>query len=240
MKKQLYAKNPNLAIADAADTQLLAPVLQKFVDNLEFVKPISGQDYFTEAEKAMFYSALYNELRANIKDGATGPQGYAGVAGPQGPRGFDGKTPTRGVDYFTPSDVSMIVEKVLALVPPPIEPKMPDIATAIAPHMEAFQKNLPTNDSILVSILKDKRLRMLLHGGGTVGGATVGVATVETPTGTVDGSNATFTVANTPLYIIVDGVSKFATLHYTYLAGTITIIDGAPPALFIRSLYTTT
>jgi hypothetical protein len=64
-----------------------------------------------------------------------------------------------------------------------------------------------------------------------------GATAVETPTGTVDGNNTAFTVSNTPLYIIVDGVSKFVTLHYTYLAGAITITDGAPPVQFIRSVY---
>ena len=64
-----------------------------------------------------------------------------------------------------------------------------------------------------------------------------GATAVETPTGAVNGTNDTYTVAHEPLYIIVDGVSKFVTLHYTYVAGTITVIDGAVPTQYIRSVY---
>lgn len=60
---------------------------------------------------------------------------------------------------------------------------------------------------------------------------------IETPSGTVDGTNVTFVVLNTPKYIVVDGVSKFVTLHYTLAGLIITIVDGAPPALYIRSFY---
>lgn len=72
LNKQLYAKNPQLAVADAADTQLMAPILARFIDNLTAVKPIVGEDYFTDADKAMFYTALYEALRAAIKDGIDG------------------------------------------------------------------------------------------------------------------------------------------------------------------------
>ena len=71
----------------------------------------------------------------------------------------------------------------------------------------------------------------------TITGGGSGSTAVETPSGTVNGANTSFTVVNQPLYIIVDGISKFSSLHYTYLAGTITITDGAPPTQFIRSVY---
>ncbi len=60
---------------------------------------------------------------------------------------------------------------------------------------------------------------------------------LETPSGTVDGANTIFTVSNTPLYINVDGVNKYVSIHYTYSAPTVTITDGSPPVLFIRSHY---
>lgn len=84
-----------------------------------------------------------------------------------------------------------------------------------------------------VSITKVNGLPTITITGGTGSGSTA----VETPTGTVNGSNASFTVTNEPLYIIVDGISKFVTLHYTYAGGTITITDGAPPTQYIRSVY---
>lgn len=59
----------------------------------------------------------------------------------------------------------------------------------------------------------------------------------EVPTGTVNGSNTTFTVTNTPLWISVDGTNKFSPTNYTYATGTITIVDGAPPTLEIHSFH---
>ncbi len=73
-----------------------------------------------------------------------------------------------------------------------------------------------------------KRVDITFAAGGT---------NIETPVGTVDGSNTIFTVSNEPTYILVDGVAKYVTEHYTYVAGTITIIDGAPPVQTIRSIY---
>jgi hypothetical protein len=79
----------------------------------------------------------------------------------------------------------------------------------------------------------DEHGRVILTFTGGSGGSTQ----VETPTGDVDGVNVSYTVANTPLYIIVDGISKFETLHYTLSGLDITIVDGAPPAQYIRSVY---
>lgn len=70
-----------------------------------------------------------------------------------------------------------------------------------------------------------------------------GTVNTEVPTGTVNGVNTVFTVVNTPRWIVIDSLWKFdATLNasnpaYTYLAGTLTIIDGSPPVLSIVSFY---
>lgn len=60
---------------------------------------------------------------------------------------------------------------------------------------------------------------------------------VETPTGTVDGSNTTFTVLNEPRFVIIDGMFRVSGFGYTYLAGTIEVDSAAPPVQFIRSYY---
>ena len=60
---------------------------------------------------------------------------------------------------------------------------------------------------------------------------------VETPVGTVDGSNVTFTVSNEPKYVIVDGLTRFVGFGYTYAGGTITVDALAPPVEHIRSIY---
>lgn len=59
--------------------------------------------------------------------------------------------------------------------------------------------------------------------------------TFETPTGTVNGTNVTFTVTNVPKFIIVDGVSYFEGQGYS--RATLTLTTDIAPAGFIRSAY---
>ena len=47
-------------------------------------------------------------------EGPRGARGIQGLPGERGVRGEPGYTPVRGVDYFTPEDVQMIVDQVLA------------------------------------------------------------------------------------------------------------------------------
>lgn len=67
-----------------------------------------------------------------------------------------------------------------------------------------------------------------INGGG-------GGVNVETPTGTVDGSNADFTVSNEPTWVVSDGVTYFDGAGYSYAAGSLTM--DIPPSQYIRSIY---
>lgn len=83
-----------------------------------------------------------------------------------------------------------------------------------------------------------------INGGGT-GGATL---TEETPAGTVDGSNTIFTVVNTPIYIVVDGLTRILVSDindlngngFTFSSGTIIVNPNVPPTSFIRSYFNAT
>lgn len=88
-----------------------------------------------------------------------------------------------------------------------------------------------TGAGVTSTLVGNKYVIVVSGGGGS------GTTDVETPTGAVNGTNDTYTVVNEPKYIIVDGVSKFVTLHYTYSSGTITITDGVLPTQYIRSIY---
>jgi len=59
--------------------------------------------------------------------------------------------------------------------------------------------------------------------------------TVATPTGTVDSSNASFTVTAEPKCVISDGMTYFDGAGYTYAALSITL--DIPPSSFIRYFY---
>jgi len=58
---------------------------------------------------------------------------------------------------------------------------------------------------------------------------------VETPSGTVDGSNVTFTVTVTPKFIVSDGAVYFDGAGYSL--ATLTVTMTVPPVGFIRSIY---
>ncbi len=75
------------------------------------------------------------------------------------------------------------------------------------------------------------RLLVSSSGGGGSG------VNVEVPTGTVDGSNTTFTVINTPKFVVIDGMTRRATKGYTYSVGTITVDPLTPPFYDIFAVY---
>lgn len=70
-------------------------------------------------------------------------------------------------------------------------------------------------------------------GGGGGGGS----LDFETPSGTVDDSNVTFDVLNTPLYLVVNGAQYFESVHYTLVGLTITLNTAVGTGGFIRSAY---
>jgi hypothetical protein len=66
-------------------------------------------------------------------------------------------------------------------------------------------------------------------------GGAGGGYTVETPTGSVNGSNKTFTVTADPVYVVIDGITYFDGDGYTLAGTTITTI--VAPTGFIRSFH---
>jgi hypothetical protein len=65
--------------------------------------------------------------------------------------------------------------------------------------------------------------------------STSGGTGVETPTGSVDGSNVTFTVANTPKFVVTEQGIIVENVGYTLSGLTITM--NIAPVQFIRSIY---
>jgi hypothetical protein len=68
-----------------------------------------------------------------------------------------------------------------------------------------------------------------------ISGTSGGGFNVETPVGTVNGSNASFTVTNTPVQVVSDGITYFSGAGYSFAGGTITM--DVPPSSYIRSIY---
>lgn len=151
--------------------------------------------------------------------GLRGPRGYEGINGNDGRDGKDGKNAPK-------VNIDKLIE--------PINKKIDDISNTINAKGKIDQR---WHGAGLSKVSTDTSLT----GNGTpsnplsvVGG---GGLNVETPTGTVDGVNITFSVLNTPIMLIWDGLIKVSGINYSYSAPTITVTDGSPPVQFIRSLY---
>lgn len=74
--------------------------------------------YFTDGESQTFEirNGSQGEKGDKGDKGDTGPQGIQGVQGEKGEKGDKGDTPVKGTDYMTESDISEMVDKVLAKV----------------------------------------------------------------------------------------------------------------------------
>lgn len=62
---------------------------------------------------------------------------------------------------------------------------------------------------------------------------------VETPVGTIDGSNTTFTVSNTPVFVVADASHRVEGQGFAYSVPTIEFDPLIPPVQWIRSYYST-
>jgi hypothetical protein len=71
------------------------------------------------------------------------------------------------------------------------------------------------------------------------GGGSGSTLTVEDPAGTVDDSNTTFTVMNTPLFLDVNGAVyvEGTGTFVSYVVGVITLSSAVGTGGFIRSFY---
>lgn len=238
LRDKYFAQNPDAALRDILETQQLVPLIEKFMEKMQFITPTLGTDYFTESEKEMFYSALYNELKANIKDGEQGLRGEKGDTGVQGIRGEAGKTPVRGVDYFTKEDVAVFTAMIMSKLPniekliqARIDEATGGVQDMVMGHIDAAKKDIPTGDSVVSQILNHPLLRVLLHGGG--GSTSTGGTTTfyqQTPVGAVDGANKIYTTAN-PTNTIISLIYNGENIHpgeYTKNASGFTMATALP------------
>lgn len=79
-------------------------------------------------------------------------------------------------------------------------------------------------DGVTITVNAIGRKMISASGGGTV----------STPTGTVDGSNTSFTVSGTPKWIVADGITYYENAGYTLSGSTITM--DIPPSQYIRAV----
>ncbi len=180
-----------------------------------------------EATHRTKFDAIVEHVKTlKPKDGRDGRNGEKGARGATGINGKDGSpdTPDQVMDKANASQIKFPISKIEGLT----EELMNIRRNTKGRKMGGGGDVVTAGANVTITRVGGKRSIAASGGGGS---------NFETPVGTVDGSNTVFTVSNTPAYIIVDGLQKFATAHYTYSLGTITIIDGAPPTSYIRSAY---
>jgi hypothetical protein len=191
--------------------------------------PRKGIDYFTPGEIRELISVVESRIRV--------PE--------DGKDGNDGVTPKRGKDYWTETDRLTVIQDVLTRIRQPKDGKDAIITTKLIldaidslpdekkpltrSELEGFKQTISalshqvgmrgggdtvvagTGISVVMNSAGNKVITSTTSAGGT---------SFETPTET---SGTTFTVTHTPLYVIVNGVTYFEGLGYSYLAGVITL-----------------
>ena len=156
-----------------------------------------------------------------LKQIPTPKPGSPGPPGPPGPRGW----PALKLPGFP---------RLPGPPGPPGEPGedgSPDTPEQIKNKLETLEGEKRLDASAIKNLRRIIELYAPVRRMGGGGGGSI-----EIPTGTVNGSNTVFYVVGLPKYLIVDGLAKRETAHYTLVGSTITIIDGTPPVQYIFAI----
>lgn len=201
-------------------------------------RPQVGKDFYTLEERQKFQELIERQVRESM--------------------------PKKGVDYLTDKEEKALLRKVTKAVLSEVEDKLAvsenKLEKSFTERFKAFKKQL--GDSIREWVLGNgepiaralerlkgqdrldaKAIKNIPLGGGGGGGSSVVVGgftlTAETPTGTVNDSNTSFTVSHEPLYIVVNGAQYTVGdgIYTSYAAGTITLSSAVGVGGFIKSFY---
>lgn len=202
--------------------------------------PVVGKDYFTEEEKKAFKEECTPKKGVDYVDGIDGKNGKDGksVTTEEIERIKKEVTPVKGKDYFDGKDgkdgrdgksysLKEIVAATIKALKEAKEEEKLDISHLrnSSQILNAIGKaRFSTNTKDLPKLnMDDQRW----HGGGASGSAG-NEAVNEVPSGTIDGNNKDFTLANTPtagtLKLYVNGARQMPTSDYTLAGNTITFV----------------
>jgi len=158
----------------------------------------------------------------NGKDGTDGKKGLRGLKGLQGKKGADGKDGKDGKNGKDGKDG---------------KDGSPDTGHDIIKKIS----DLPLEPENMIDAGRIKNLRFPIMFNPVKKSSTSAGSTMqsETPTGSVDDSNLTFTVGNEPFFINVNGaIYKVGEgIYDSYAGGTITLLFPVGTGGFIRSFY---
>lgn len=234
-------------------------------DVLELKKALVKVSEYLEAIPKMVDALVAERINKIDKiPGTMGPQGTQGTQGPRGfyvkgPKGDKGDKPVAGIDYPFPKDGKTPVAGIDFPIPKDgVSPvlDLDELIDKLKKSKRLTFKDIDGLEQTIRAFSHQLSSKGYLHGGGVPslsagsgitltaksdGGFTVSAtgATIasETPVGAVDGSNVSFTVSNTPLFIIADSQFRVSGQGYTYVAPTVTMDALIPPVQFLRSYY---
>ena len=199
-------------------------------------------------------ATLEDRLVKGIKKGDKGEKGMKGDRGLVGPPGDPGKHGKDGVDGRDANE-EVVAKKVLGMIPKPIDGKdgingSPDTPIQIAEKLNTLEekvditviRGLQKTIQVLQRNIQDVKKRDYMGGGG--GSSSGGTWYTEVPTGTIDGANMTFTVANTvgssgkSMFLLYNGqVQEYGT-HFTVSGSTITMTFAPETGSALFAMYT--
>lgn len=223
-------------------------IRQAFFEDPEVMAMIGAKNHQELVEKVNKISTpdLALILKGDKGDrGEQGRKGDQGVKGDKGEPGRDGRNGRDGESIIGPKgdpgkdSVSVNTIETIREVVDVDEKLAKRIVAAISKLPEKFRLDISAirNSSSFLYNGRKYKFEELMHGGGS---STSGSSLAqETPQGTIDDSNVTFTVVHEPFYIIVNGGNYFAGTgsYQSYAAGTITLSSPVGEGGFIRSVY---
>ncbi len=167
------------------------------------------------------------------KDGRDGRDGRDGADGLDGRDGRDGKDGEMGmVDEATIAYLEAEIKRLEERIGEARQGRTgwgahPLVVTDGSTVIDKNTRRINFGTNLTVSRAADGTLTVNANTGG-------GGSTIETPTGTIDGSNTSFTVTAEPTYVVSDGITYFNGAGYTYAALTLTM--DVPPSQYIRAI----
>lgn len=250
VKMQDLMKLANKGGNDA--TLILLDKLHDLEDRLDELKKEPPEDQKVERVAMRLASKLSIMEKGEKGDkgdkgekGKDGKDGRDGVDGIDGKDGVDGKDGAMGVvDEATIAYLEDIITKVEGEIK--LLKQTPQTRTGWGAHPLVIQnasgtvvdkvaRNIKFAGSAVASVVRgaDGVVTVTLNSGAG------GTLNSEVPTGTVNDTNMTFTVANTPAYIVVNGLAYQAGegIFTSYSTPTITLNTPVGSGGFIRSYY---
>lgn len=218
----------------------VAPTLNNILEQVKGKDGINGENGMNGENGVDGKDGLNGRDGINGKNGKDGRDGRDGIDGKDGIDGLDGLngSPDTGEQIIDKINTNNSAKKILLSQIEGGKNYDDEIAT-LQNRTQILNQLIGSRSGGVSKIIAGSNITISPTNG--LGNVTINATgggtgyTKETPTGTVNGSNTSFTVTATPVYVVSDGATYFENAGYTIAGLTITMT--VPPQSFIRSFY---